>query len=513
MTKLIFNRSLTKSDPHNQPVLIIGQVVHLQTLKFDTIKLKLEPRVSDETFKNAVLYLQPSPIDTCSMYLDLAKIAALPLKSSRHNTNSRAHAITKLVRNNTMGVNETIVIVCERADLYASGCAVSRAFSLYSRKTQKSSEPATVTIEFIQIDQPEDQQTLTDEDLACLEDSAYGIRLTAKIVDAPCNEMNVSGFLKEVEHVANELGIKATIIRGEELKNRGFGGIYGVGKAASDPPALAILSHKPRGATETVAWVGKGIVFDTGGLSIKGKTAMPGMKRDCGGSAAILGAFYAAVRGGFTQNLHAVFCLAENAVGPTATRPDDIHTLYSGCTVEINNTDAEGRLVLADGVVYSDRDLKAHIILDMATLTGAQGIATGKYHGAILTNNEEWEQKAIEAGKISGDLLSPVPYAPELHFAEFTSSVADMKNSVADRNNAQVSCAGLFVGAHLGFDYQGVWMHVDMAYPVHCGERATGYGVALLLSLFGQHTKYELLKSPSSNAVAEPPLKKVCKNV
>ena len=102
---------------------------------------------------------------------------------------------------------------------------------------------------------------------------------------------------------------------------------------------------------------------------------MPGMKRDCGGAAAILGAFRLAVLGGFKQNLHAVFCLAENSVGPLATRPDDIHTLYSGRTVEINNTDAEGRLVLADGVVYAHKDLKADIILDMATLTGGQVVS------------------------------------------------------------------------------------------------------------------------------------------
>lgn len=133
-------------------------------------------------------------------------------------------------------------------------------------------------------------------------------------------------------------------------------------------------------------------------------------------------------------------------------RPDDIHTLYSGRTVEINNTDAEGRLVLADGVAYAQKDLKANVILDIATLTGAQvrmkfheirtiifnnkrflskGIATGKYHGAVLTNNEEWEQRCIEAGKNSGDLLAPLVYCPELHFSEFSSSVADMKNSVA----------------------------------------------------------------------------------
>lgn len=161
--------------------------------------------------------------------------------------------------------------------------------------------------------------------------------------------------------VADTLGVSSTVIRGEDLRVQGFGGIYGVGKAAAVAPALAVLSHTPPGATQTIAWVGKGIVYDTGGLSIKAKvrclkrctltlqlftftmiyknslwtefvvqTAMPGMKRDCGGAAGILGAFYTAVRQGFTQNLHAVFCLAENAVGPNATRPDDIHVLHSG---------------------------------------------------------------------------------------------------------------------------------------------------------------------------------------
>lgn len=195
---------------------------------------------------------------------------------------------------------------------------------------------------------------------------------------------------------------------------------------------------------------------------------MPGMKRDCGGAAGILGAFYAAVKANFTENLHAVFCLAENSVGPLSTRPDDVHTLYSGRTVEINNTDAEGRLVLADGVVYAQKDLNANIILDMATLTGAQGIATGKYHAAVLTNNEDWEDFSMKAGQISGDLVFPIPFSPELHFSEFASAIADMKNSVADRTNAQSSCAGLFIAAHLGFDYPGVWVHVDMASPVHC---------------------------------------------
>lgn len=373
-TSIRFNGSLTKTDPHNHPVVIIGLLRHLSHLSYNDLKLKLEPRVSEETFTNAVASLSPGTASKCSIYLDYAQIVALPSVCSRHNTSSQAHLITKYVKNSTVGVDESVVIVCEKEHLYASACAVGRAFPLYSRKSNKSSKSVTLNVEFLVIEVNGAIQTtpLTEEELACLDYSTWGIRLAARIVDMPCSEMNVDHFLNEVEIVGKELGIKPKIIRGEELNTRGFGGIYGVGKAATVPPALAVLSHEPTGATETIAWVGKGIVYDTGGLSIKGKTAMPGMKRDCGGAAGILGAFYAAVKSGFKQNLHAVFCMAENAVGPTAYRPDDILTMYSGRTVEVNNTDAEGRLVLADGVVYAQKDLKAGIILDMATLTGAQ---------------------------------------------------------------------------------------------------------------------------------------------
>lgn len=161
--------------------------------------------------------------------------------------------------------------------------------------------------------------------------------------------------------------------------------------------------------------------------------------------------------------------------------------------MEINNTDAEGRLVLADGVSYACKDLGADIILDIATLTGAQGIATGKYHAAVLTNSAEWEAACVKAGRQCGDLVHPLVFCPELHFCEFTSAVADMKNSVADRDNSPSSCAGLFIASHLGFDWPGVWVHLDIAAPVHAGERATGFGVALLLALFGGASEDPLL--------------------
>ena len=227
-------------------------------------------------------------------------------------------------------------------------------------------------------------------------------------------------------------------------------------------------------------------MYDTGGLSLKTPTNMPGMKRDMGGSAAIFCAWEAAVKLRPTdKNLHAVLCLAENAIGPLATRPDDIHELYSGNRVEINNTDAEGRLVLSDGVAFAVKDIKASTILNMCTLTGAQGISTGQRHGAIVSNCDEGESLALKSGLSSGDLTAPLIYSPEFLKEEFSSKVADYKNSVARRNNAQSSCAAQFIANSLcGFEETGCWIHVDMAAPAHAKERGTGYGVALLIDMF-----------------------------
>ncbi|OCT62470.1 hypothetical protein XELAEV_18043552mg [Xenopus laevis] len=496
--RLEFKASAGDADPQTRPLLVLGQLHNLQRVPWAELKGKLHPRVTEEIWQSALSSLSPNPTDNCPLYLNYATVAALPSRVSRHNSPSAAHFITRLVRNSLPGgANRCILMVCEQSDLFASACAIARAFPLFTRRSSASrrADKKKVVVEFLLTGQNNGPMELST--LKCLESATEGVRLAARIVDTPCSEMNTDHFIEEIKAVALDLGITPAIIRDVELKQRGFGGIYGVGKAAEHPPALVILSHTPEGATQTIAWVGKGIVYDTGGLSIKGKTTMPGMKRDCGGAAAVLGAFKAAVKQGFKDNLHALFCLAENSVGPKATRPDDIHVLYSGKTVEINNTDAEGRLVLADGVSYACKDLGADIILDMATLTGAQSIATGKYHAAVLTNSDEWEVACVKAGRKCGDLVHPLVYCPELHFNEFSSAVADMKNSVADRENAQSSCAGLFIASHIGFDWPGVWVHVDIASPVHAGERATGFGVALLLSLFGRASEDSLLNMVS----------------
>ena len=265
-----------------------------------------------------------------------------------------------------------------------------------------------------------------------------------------------------------------------------------------------------------VALVGKGVTFDTGGLQIKPRTGMGGMKTDLGGAAGMLGAFGAIVdlRPTHLAELHLVLCVAENAVGAAAFRPDDVVVGKSGKTMEINNTDAEGRLVLADGVAFASGELACDDIVDMATLTGAQMVATGRYFAGILSDDERLETACVAAGRKSGDLCHALPYAPEFFTREFKSGVADMKNSVKDRSNAQASCAGQFIANHLDAAWRRDgeendrdegsegskeskatsdearrlarrWLHVDMAGPsTHAGSgRGTGFGVALLAEL------------------------------
>ena len=174
--------------------------------------------------------------------------------------------------------------------------------------------------------------------------------------------------------------------------------------------------------------------------------------------------------------------LVENAIGPTAYRPDDILDMHSGHTVEVNNTDAEGRIVLGDAASYLGRNYKVDLIVDMATLTGAQLIATGNRHAGIVSNREGLETAAVAAGLESGDMTFPMPFAPEVFQNEFRSKVADMKNSVADRMNAQSSCAAQFVYSHID-DLDIPWLHVDIAGPASRDERGTGFGVALVATL------------------------------
>ena len=290
-------------------------------------------------------------------------VGVLPEVCSRHNSPSRAWAIPSLARRVSGSKPGVIVLhLADSSHLRASVYAVARAFPSYNLKHGETKERDVLVRADV------GGELLTDE---AIQYGIDGVRAAARLVDMPASELHTNAYAEEAKAMAEEVGASFESISGEDLDERGFGGLWGVGKAAVNKPVMVILRHEPKGATRSVAWVGKGIVYDTGGLSIKSKTGMPGMKGDMGGSAAVFGAFRAAVQAGVDYKITAVLCLAENAVGPESTRPDDILVMHSGKTVEVNNTDAEGRLVLADGVHWAATETDADLIIDLATLTGA----------------------------------------------------------------------------------------------------------------------------------------------
>ena len=446
--------------------------------------------------------------------------AVLPDACSRHASPVRPHAVTSLLKGSK---SAKVVVVLEDAS-HAGGtaCAIGRAFPLFSAKTARrpkrappntsganddTTAPASDEAPTVRVSFATREGALESLPFDSFSAAAEGVRRAARLVDLPPDILTTTAFVGEAREAAERLSaqgkrVDVSVMSGDELRERGYNLLYSVGKAAVEPPAMVVLSHAADGAADApadtakcVCLVGKGIVYDTGGLSLKTKDGMPGMKADCGGAAACIAAFEAAVEIGVPAGttLHLVLCLAENAIGPGAMRNDDVITGFSGLTCEINNSDAEGRLVLADGVAHATalppllpglaEGQQPDLIVDMATLTGAQLIATGKRHAGIVANDEGVERAAVAAGRLSGDTVHPLPFCPEFHMPEFESKVADMKNSVKDRANAQSSCAGIFIHEHLHPEYRGGWLHVDLAGPAHIEERGTGFGVGLALAL------------------------------
>ncbi|MBL9077919.1 MAG: leucyl aminopeptidase family protein [Planctomycetes bacterium] len=399
--------------------------------------------------------------------------AALADSTSRHAAPSRAEAIRKVVAAAGLpagGSSAVLLVLDDAAHVLAAVNAVGRALPTFTQKST-AVKPGQLAIACVHRN-----GTPLEVD-AAVRTLVARAREAAHLVDTPPTELDPAAFARAAHRVLRGVrGVTVREIAGPSLLRAKLGGIHAVGRCARSQPRLLVARAGPERGPH-IALVGKGVTYDTGGLHLKARGSMETMKSDMGGAAAMLGAF-AALAARPPCRLSLLLCLAENAIGPAAYKPDDVLTLHSGKTVEINNTDAEGRLLLADGCSYAARVLGADVVLDAATLTGAQGMATGDLHAAVVADDERVERALLDAGRATGDLCWPLPYAPEFFRAEFASPIADMRNSVKNRSNAQVSCAAEFVRWHL--DGTAVrWGHVDLAFPAFRGDRGTGFGVAL----------------------------------
>ncbi len=402
----------------------------------------------------------------------------LPEPCGRHNSPSRAWAIHPLLTGSGLKGSLTVIAALdEAAHAFPVALAIGRAFPTWAASPRPERE---IKVSFLSPDR-------AVGNLERIALATEATRRAADWTDRPPDRLNCDALVAEAESIARSIpGVTIQVLRGEALRANGLNGLAAVGQAAAEAPALVALEWRPKNATHHHGWVGKGIVYDTGGLAIKPRASMAGMKTDMAGSAAVLAAFEAAARLGSPDRITAVLAIAENAIGPGALRPDDIVSMYSGRTVEINNPDAEGRLVLGDAAAWLARTRSPDELWTLATLTGAQAVSTGKRHAAIYATDDEIERRCVLAGRASGDTTHPLPYCPELWRREFTSPIADMKNSVKDRENAQSACAAQFIGNHLAaVGWSRPWCHVDLAAPAVSGGRGTGFGVGLLLTVAG----------------------------
>ena len=308
------------------------------------------------------------------------------------------------------------------------------------------------------------------------------------LANSPPNELTPETLAERAAELAGP-NLTVEALDPGQIDELGMGALSAVGRGSSNGPRLIVLRYTPTDAQDAglvLGLVGKAITFDAGGISLKPALKMQDMKGDMAGGAAVIAATAAVAELELPVQIVSIVAAAENLVGGDSFRPGDILTAANGKTIEITNTDAEGRLVLADALWYARREGATHL-LDLATLTGAMELALGDLYAGLFANDEAWQQEILESAKASGDHAWPFPLHPRYR-RYVDSSFADLKNSSDLRQGSPVLAAEFL----REFSGEGPWAHVDMAGPGFL-ERSrgdyltqrggTGYGVRLIVEL------------------------------
>jgi leucyl aminopeptidase len=310
-----------------------------------------------------------------------------------------------------------------------------------------------------------------------------GAAFTRELVTEPANVIYPETFVERVQGAAKGTGLQTEVLDGEAMRKLGMGALLGVAQGSiRDPRLLVMRWNGGKDGEAPVAFVGKGVTFDTGGISIKPAAGMEAMKWDMGGAGAVAGAMVALAKRKAKANIVAICGLVENMPDGNAQRPGDVVTSMSGQTIEVLNTDAEGRLVLADAITYVQRNYKPKIVIDLATLTGAILISLGHEFGGLFTPDDDLANQLLGAGQATGDKLWRQPMADSFDKL-IDSPIADMKN-VGPREGGSITAAQFIQR----FVENGTrWAHLDIAGVVWSDKPdttydkgATGFGVRLI---------------------------------
>ena len=313
---------------------------------------------------------------------------------------------------------------------------------------------------------------------------ATATHLARDLTNTPSVQKTPAWFAAQAVKATGKHGVTAVVREPDRLAEEGWGGILAVGGGSTRGPRLVELTWAPKGAKKHVVLVGKGITFDTGGISIKPMQGMQLMKKDMGGGAAVIGAVLAAALLELPVKITVLVPMAENMPSGTSYRPGDVVRHYGGRTSEILNTDAEGRVVLADALAYADKKFAPDVLIDLATLTGAQSVALGKRTAALYADDDVLATALSDAAEAAGERVWRMPL-PDDYVEKLDSEVADLNN--AAEGGAGSVTAALYLREFAG-STRGRWAHLDMSGPSwsdsasdELTKGATGWGVRTLV--------------------------------
>ncbi|KLN46697.1 aminopeptidase B [Providencia rettgeri] len=339
---------------------------------------------------------------------------------------------------------------------------------------------------------------LPEADRKELENRIRTVDWVRDVINAPAEELGPEQLAQRAIDLLCTVGaqdISYRIVKGDDLLEQGYTGIHTVGRGSSRPPVFLALDYNPGANPDApvfAALVGKGITFDSGGYSIKPSSSMNSMKADMGGAATLAGALALAISRGLTKRVKMFLCLADNMVSGNAFKLGDIIRYRNGQSVEIMNTDAEGRLVLADGLIDASKE-KPTLIIDAATLTGAAKTAVGGDYHCVLSFDDKLVADLMSASDAEFELFWRLPLA-EFHRQQLPSGFADLNNIAAPSHTAGASTAAAFL-SHFVENYRQNWVHIDCSATYRksavslWAEGATGTGVRTLANLLISKSK------------------------
>ncbi|QKV18417.1 leucyl aminopeptidase [Oricola thermophila] len=405
-------------------------------------------------------------------------------------------ALGGVVRSKTASdAHVSVLLECDGVDVTAEAAASFaqgyqlRAYDFDKYKTKKSDDDDGADKKVAQkVTMLVADASAAKKAWAVAEAVARGIMLARDLVNEPANILGPVEFAARAEALT-ALGVEVDILTEKEMKKLGMGALLGVAQGSVRPPRLVVMKwNGGKAKDKPVAFIGKGVVFDTGGISIKPAGGMEDMKGDMGGAAAVTGLMHALAARKAKVNAVGIIGLVENMPDGNAQRPGDIVTSMSGQTIEVINTDAEGRLVLCDALWYCKETFKPKFMINLATLTGAIMVALGQHHAGLFSNDDELAEKLAAAAKVTGEPVWRMPMGPE-YDKMIDSKFADMKN-VGGRFGGAITAAQ-FLKRFVG---DVPWVHLDVAGTAMSSPSTdinhswgSGYGVRLLDRLVAEN--------------------------